>query len=160
MTFCSSILFSKKEEEEENGSRGTNGQQQPLLYLSNWWNSLSGKKTHKNEQNYTINKMPRRASPLPIKVDWQNSCWKLCTEILQKCSKLYIFYWNHGRKHPFPFLLLPVWSHGPKWNPANIDPQTHLLLPRGHLLGLIQRIRRYVATTKGCQIRYFKHPQL
>ena len=37
------ILFSQKEEEEKNGSMGTNGQKQPLLFLSNWWNSLSEK---------------------------------------------------------------------------------------------------------------------
>ena len=29
------ILFSQKEEEEKNGNMGTNGQKQPLLFLSN-----------------------------------------------------------------------------------------------------------------------------
>ena len=36
------ILFSQKEEEEKNGNMGTNGQKQPLLFLSNW-NSLAEK---------------------------------------------------------------------------------------------------------------------
>ena len=33
-------------------------------------------------------------------------------------------------------------------------------LPRSHLSGLIQRIGRYLATTKGCRMRYFKDCQL
>ena len=36
-------------------------------------------------------------------------------------------------KTPFSFLIAAsTWSHGPKWNPFSIDPQTPLLLQRGH----------------------------
>ena len=38
-------------------------------------------------------------------------------------------------------IVASTWSHGPKRNPANIVPQTPILLARGHLSGLIQRIR-------------------
>ena len=56
--FCSSILFPQKEREEKNSSRGTNRQQQPLLYLSNWCKSVSEKEEgiqmDKLNKNYGI----------------------------------------------------------------------------------------------------------
>ena len=58
--------------------------------------------------------------------------------------------WKH-QKMPHSFLIAAsTRSHEPKWNPAMIDPQTPLFLPRGHLSGLIQRIRRYMVTKPKC----------
>ena len=53
-----------------------------------------------------------------------------------------------------PFLLAfntTTRGDGPKWNPAQIDAQTTLYLPRSHLSGFIQRIGRYLTTNK-CRI--------
>ena len=66
-------------------------------------------------------------------------------------------YRKNGCKKPFLFAFnTTTRGNGQKWNPAQIDAQTTLFLPRSHLSGLIQRIGR----TKGCRMRYFKDRQL
>ena len=64
-------------------------------------------------------------------------------------------YQRMAAKSPFASLQYYTRGNGPKWNPAQIDAH---YLPRSHLSGLIQRIGQYLATTKGCRMRYFKDP--
>ena len=54
--------------------------------------------------------------------------------------------WKNQKMPNFFFISASTQSHEPEWNPTMIDPQTPLFLPRGHLSGLIQRIRRNVDT--------------
>ena len=68
---------------------------------------------------------------------------------------------KNGCKKPFLFAFITATrGNGPKWNPAQIDAQTTLFIPRSRLSGLILWIGRYLATTKGCRMRYFKDRQL
>ena len=70
-------------------------------------------------------------------------------------------YRKNGWKKPFLFAFnTTTRGNEQKWNPAQIDAQTTFFLPRSHLSGLIQRIGRYLATTKGCRMRYFKDRKL
>ena len=70
-------------------------------------------------------------------------------------------YRKNGCKKPFLFAFnTTTRGNESKWNPAQIDALTTLYLPRSYLSGLIQRVGRYLATTKGCQTRYFKDRQL
>ena len=54
-------------------------------------------------------------------------------------------YCKNGCKKPFLFAFnTTTRGDGPKWNPAQIDAQTTLYLPRSHLSGFIQQIRQYL----------------
>ena len=91
---------------------------------------------------------PWTAMPALIKVDEIRT--KLTKKIRYKnYSKLVQIFWEKAqcvctlvktgtKKALFSRHTTARWSHGPKWNPARIDAQTHLYLPRCHLSSLIQ----------------------